>query len=312
MKAETAFEWLVKLLQAVDSKRGHRLGAWTPTRGVDIDKGRGHRQGARTSTRGADIDKGRGHRQGAWTPTRGADIDKGRGHRQGAWTSTRAWHRKAGGAELRVNLFMTRRELLFDETSINFIHDFYRYHDDNLGRSNFDRIIDQEYVPKLKQHMRGFSDVIPAYEAAIADIEENLGRASWSKIDGDKVYSVRPSFRRFEYRAQDLIVYENESCLINACEQQPWHLHVLLAKSKKSHLLTFKRFARLINEMRQKYEVITAHSAEKPCVLVGKENDWRFEKNADNESRLLRFWRKLGFESFEPNKNVVKIERKTP
>jgi hypothetical protein len=61
--------------------------------------------------------------------------------------------------------------------------------------------------------------------------------------------------------------------------------------------------------MRQKYEVITAHSAEKPCVLVGKENDWRFEKNADNESRLLRFWRKLGFESFEKNKNVVKIER---
>jgi hypothetical protein len=208
----------------------------------------------------------------------------------------------------RVTIFMTRRNLLFDETSINFIHEFYRYHDDNSGRSNFDRIIDQEYVPKLKQHKRGFSDMIPAYEAAMADIEDDLGRASWSKIDGDKVYSVRPSFRRFEYRIQDLIVYENESCLINACEQQPWHLHILLAKSKKSHLLTFKRFARLITEMRQKYEVITAHSAEKPCVLVGKENDWRFEKNADNESRLLRFWRKLGFESFEPNKNVVKIE----
>ena len=214
--------------------------------------------------------------------------------------------------ELRVNLFMTRRELLFDETSINFIRDFYRFHDDNLGRSNFDRIIDQEYAPKLKQHIRGFSDMIPAYEAAMADIEEDLGRASWSKIDGNKVYSVRPSFRRFEYRVQDLIVYENESCLINAIEQQPWHLHVLLAKSKRSHLLTFKRFARLITEMRQKYEVITAHVAEKPCTLVGKEYDWRFEKNADNESRLLQFWRSLGFESFEPNKNVVKIERKTP
>ena len=207
----------------------------------------------------------------------------------------------------RVTIFMTRRNLLFDETSINFIHDFYRYHDDNIGRSNFDRIIDQEYAPKLKQHMRGFSDMIPAYDAAIADIEEILGRSSWSKIDGDKVYSVRPSFRRFEYRIQDLIVYENESCLINACEQQPWHLHVLLAQSKRQNLLTFKRFARLITEMRQKYEVITAHIAEKPCVLVGKENDWRFEKNAAHESRLLRFWRNLGFESFEKNKNVVKL-----
>ena len=154
--------------------------------------------------------------------------------------------------------------------------------------------------------------MIPAYEAAMADIEDDLGRASWSKIDGDKVYSVRPSFRRFEYRVQDLTIYENESCLINACEQQPWHLHVLLAKSKKSHLLTFKRFSRLTKEMLQKYEVITAHVAETPCKLVGNENDWRFEKNTANESRLLRFWRKLGFESFEPNKNVVKIERKTP
>ena len=271
------------------------------------DKGRRHRQGAWTPTRGVDTDKGRGHRQGAWTATRGVDTDKGRGHRQGAC------HRKAGAAELRVRIFrMKRRELLFDETSINFIRDFYRFHDDNIGRSNFDRIIDQEYAPKLKQHIRGFSDMIPAYEAAMADIEEDLGRASWSKIDGDKVYSVRPSFRRFEYRVQDLIVYENESCLINACEQQSFHLHVLLAKSKKSHLLTFKRFAKLITAMRQKYEVITAHVAEKPCSLVGKEYDWRFEKNADNESRLLQFWRKLGFESFEPNKNVVKIERKTP
>ena len=203
---------------------------------------------------------------------------------------------------------MKRQDLLFDETSIHFIHDFYRYHDDNIGRSNFDRIIDQDYVPKLKQHMRGFSDVVQPYEAVISDMEEQLGRTAWSKIDGNKVYSVRPSFRRFEYRVQDLIVYENESCLINACEQQPWHLHVLLAKSKKSHLLTFRRFARLINEMRQKYDVITAHVAEKSCNLVGKENDWRFEKNSNGESRLLRYWRSCGFESCDMNKNVVKIE----
>jgi hypothetical protein len=284
-----------------------RFKAWTPTLGVDTDKRRDHRQGAWSPTWGVDIDKERGHRQGARTPTRGADTDMGRGHRHGACCG------KTHAAELRVRIFrMKRRELLFDETSINFIRNFYRFHDDNLGRSNFDRIIDQEYVPKLKQHKRGFSDMISAYDAAIADIEEELGRSSWSKIDGNKVYSVRPSFRRFEYRVQDLIVYENESCLINACEQQPRHLHVLLAKSKKSHLLTFKRFSRLINEILQKYEVITAHIAEKPCVLVGKENDWRFEKNADNESRLLRFWRSIGFESFQPNKCIVKIERKTP
>ena len=236
-------------------------------------------------------------------------VWRGRGCDQRSGTS----FRQASAAELRVRIFrMKRRDLLFDPTTINFIHEFYRYHDDDFGRRTFDRIIDQEYVPKLKQHMRGFSDVIPAYEAAIADIEEELGRVTWSKIEGKNVYSVRPSFRRFEYRVQDLIIYENESCLINACEQQPWHLHVLLAKSKRSHLLTFKRFARLINEMRQKYDVISAHVAEKPCSLVGKEYDWRFEKNANNESRLLQFWRKLGFESFEPNKNVVKIERKTP
>jgi hypothetical protein len=60
--------------------------------------------------------------------------------------------------------------------------------------------------------------------------------------------------------------------------------------------------------MRKKYRTITAHVAENPCSLVGKENDWRFEKNEKNESRLLQFWRSLGFESFEKNKNVVKID----
>ena len=218
----------------------------------------------------------------------------------------------AQAAGLRVTLSMKRRDLLFDDTTIAFIHEFYQFHEDGFGRRTFDRIIDQDYVPKLKQHMRGFSDFVPPYEAMISDMEEQLGRTAWSKFDSDKVYSVRPCFRKFEYRVQDLIIYENESCLINACEQQPWHLHVLLAKSKKQHLLTFKRFARLTNEMLQKYEVITAHVAEKPCKLVGNENDWRFEKNTANESRLLRFWRSIGFESFEPNKNVVKLERKTP
>jgi hypothetical protein len=228
----------------------------------------------------------------------GVDSDQGRGQRSRA-------------AKKRVTDFMTRRDLLFDETSINFIHEFYQFHEDGFGRRNFDHIIDQDYLPKLKQHMRGFSDVVPPYEAMIGDMEEQLGRVAWSRIDGNKVESVGPSFRKFIYRVQDLIIYENESCLIKAYEKDPKHLHVLLAKSKKSHLLTFKRFARLINEMRQKYQVITAHVAEKPCSLVGKENDWRFEKNTANESRLLRFWRSIGFESFEPNKNVVKLERKT-
>jgi hypothetical protein len=219
----------------------------------------------------------------------------------------------AQAAGLRVTLSMKRRDLLFDDTTIAFIHEFYQFHEDGFGRRTFDHIIDQDYLPKLKQHMRGFSDVVPPYEAMIGDMEEQLGRVAWSRIDGDKVQSVGPSFRKFIYRVQDLIIYENESCLIKAYEKDPKHLHVLLAKSKKQHLLTFKRFARLTNEMLQKYEVITAHVAEKPCKLVGNENDWRFEKNTANESRLLRFWRSsIGFESFEPNKNVVKIERKTP
>jgi len=40
---------------------------------------------------------------------------------------------------------------------------------------------------------------------------------------------------------------------------------------------------------------------------VGLENDWRFEKNSNGESRLLRYWRNLGFESCDKNKNVAKI-----
>jgi hypothetical protein len=234
------------------------------------------------------------------------DSDQGRGQRSGMWTAA-----KDVGGKKRVIDFVKRRELLFDQPTIDFITEFYKFHEDDYGRRTFDRIIDQEYVPQLKQHIRGFSDIIPAYDATIIDLEEQLGRIAWSKIDGDKVHSVGPCFRKFIYRVQNLIVYENESCTIKAYEVSPTQLHILLAIAKKSHLLTFKRFQKLLNEMRKKYRTITAHVAENPCSLVGKENDWRFEKNEKNESRLLRFWRNIGFESFQPNKYVVKIERKT-
>jgi hypothetical protein len=204
---------------------------------------------------------------------------------------------------------MKRKHILFDDTTISFIHDFYRYHDNEFGRRTFDQIIDQEYAPALKQHKRGFSDIIPAYESTMSDLDEQLGRIAWSKIEGDKVYSVEPCFRKYIYRVQELIIYKNESCTIKAYEISPTQLHILLACATRSGLLTFKRFRKLIDEIRIKYKTITAHVAENPCKLVGLENDWRFKKNEKNESRLLQYWRKCGgFQSCDKNKNIVKLE----
>jgi hypothetical protein len=61
--------------------------------------------------------------------------------------------------------------------------------------------------------------------------------------------------------------------------------------------------------MRRDYQLITAHVAEIPCKITGLQNDWRFEKNSNGESRLLRYWRNLGFESCDVNKNVVRIAK---
>ena len=213
----------------------------------------------------------------------------------------------AQAVNLRVNHFMTRRDLLFTDQTIHHIHKFYDFHGDQASKAVFDSIIREPYSPKLKTHPRGFSEVVPHYEAALQDLEENLGRVIWSIDDEKTIKLVKPDFRRFVYCEKEIIFYENDCCRVKAYENSPEHLHILLAKSQKSTLATFRRFKQLLAEMRRDYQLITAHIAERPCKITGLQNDWRFEKNSNGESRLLRYWRNLGFESCDKNKNVVKI-----
>jgi hypothetical protein len=218
------------------------------------------------------------------------------------------WYRKAGGAELRVNLFMTRRELLFTDQTVQHVHSFYDFHRQETAKTVFDSIMREPYSPKLKTHPRGFSDLVPPYESTLQDLEENLGRSSWSLDDDKTIKLVKPGFRSFDYCEKKVIIYENESCRVKAYENTPDHLHILLANSRKSTLATFRRFKQLLGEMRQDYKLITAHVAENPCKVTGLQNDWRFEKNKNGESRLLRYWRACGFESCAASLNTVKIE----
>jgi hypothetical protein len=208
---------------------------------------------------------------------------------------------------LRVNHFMTRRDLLFNDQTIEHIHNFYDFHGDHTAKSVFDSIVREPYSPKLKTHQRGFSEVVPHYEAALQDLEENLGRVIWGLDDEKTIKLVKPDFRRFVYCEKEIIIYENDCCRVKAYENSPEHLHILLAHSRKSTLATFRKFKQLLGEMCGDYKLITAHIAERPCKITGLQNDWRFEKNANGESRLLRYWRSLGFESCDKNINVVKI-----
>ena len=202
---------------------------------------------------------------------------------------------------------MTRRDLLFNDQTIEHIHNFYDFHGDHTAKSVFDSIVREPYSPKLKTHQRGFSEVVPHYEAALQDLEENLGRVIWSIDDEKTIKLVKPDFRRFVYCEKEIIIYENNCCRVKAYENSPDHLHILLAHSRKSTLATFRKFKQLLDEMRRDYQLITAHIAERPCKITGLQNDWRFEKTKTGESRLLRYWRSLGWESCKNNKYSVKL-----
>jgi hypothetical protein len=66
-----AFEWLVRTLEAGDSR-------------ARSDRGRGQIEGAVKSRAGAG--RWHGHRSGAWTSIRGMDTDQGRGAATKSWT----------------------------------------------------------------------------------------------------------------------------------------------------------------------------------------------------------------------------------
>ena len=205
---------------------------------------------------------------------------------------------------------MTRRDLLFTDQTIEHIHNFYDFHGDQTSKDIFDSIIREPYSPKLKTHPRGFVDVVPPYDSTIEDLESSLGRVIWGLDDDKTIKLVKPDFRRFVYCEKEIIVYENDCCRVKGYENSPEHLHILLAKSRKSTLVTFRKFKQLLDGMRHDYQLITAHIAENPCKVTGLQNDWRFVKNCKGESRLLRYWRNLGFESCDKNKNLVKFDPK--
>ncbi len=205
---------------------------------------------------------------------------------------------------------MTRRELLFSDEAIHQVHRYYDFHQDHFSRRRFDDIISEQYAPKMQLHPRGFTDVVPPYEAALSDFENYLGRTTWGVLDGDKITVVHPDFRKFVCSTKDVVIYQEKDVFVRGYESDNSHFHVLLAKAEKSHLGTHKQLRKLIERLKSKYLLITAKVAEKPCLVVGRNNDWRFKKNGDNESRLLRFWRTLGFQSSGTDKNYVKIEQK--
>lgn len=203
---------------------------------------------------------------------------------------------------------MTRRELLFSDETIHQVHRYYDFHQDPFSRRRFDDIISEQYAPKMQLHPRGFTDVVPPYEAALTDFENYLGRTTWGVLDGDKITVVHPDFRKFVCSTKDVILYEEKDVFVRGYESDNSHFHVLLAKAEKSHLGTHKQLRKLIGRLKSKYSLITAKVASKPCLVVGHQDDWRFEKNGDNESRLLHFWRKMGFESSAKDKSLIRIK----
>ena len=206
---------------------------------------------------------------------------------------------------------MTRRELLFSDETINQVHRFYEFHQDNFRRKRFDEIISEEYAPKIHLHPRGFPDLVHPYEAVLSDLENYLGRTAWGVFDGEKIILIHPDFRKFVCTTRDVIAYEEKDVFVRGYESDTNHFHVLIAKAEKSHLGTHKQFRKLIGRLKIKYSLITANVAQKPCKVVGRDNDWRFDKNGDSESRLLRFWRKFGVESVGSDPNSIKLEQKT-
>ena len=200
---------------------------------------------------------------------------------------------------------MTRRELLFSEETIHQVHSFYDFHEDRWGKECFDSIIQEPYIPKLIPHPRGGSEMLHPYEATLRDFEKHLGRTIWGLDDGKTIRLVQSDFRQFINCEKDIIIYENDTAYVRGYENRPDHLHILLAKSKKSTLGTFRKFKRLLGEMRRKYDLITAHVAENPCRITGLKNDWRFTKDLNRESRLFRYWCKLGFKSYRDEKGLT-------
>jgi len=135
----------------------------------------------------------------------------------------------------------------------------------------------------------------------VQQFEEKLGRCSWAAYEGDEVLEVYPSDFFFECRRVKLVVIEDEFVRVEGIPHGR-RFHILLAKSKCTSLLNFKKFKRVINNLLREYEFITASSAKRSDKLIGgSDTDWRFDSCGDS-NRLNQYWRKIGFKSDKTDK----------
>ena len=203
---------------------------------------------------------------------------------------------------------MTFRDAQFTDEAYFLVKEYYSFHNHESEFEIFDEVL------KLKcdfgmYEKNGLVHISRPVENLAEKFERHLGRCSWVMYEDRVVRDVAPSQFSFLYSVSPLLTFEDDFVKIEGYAPHPQTFHILCAKAKKKSLLNYKKFRRQIGKILERYDVVTASCAQNPDRHVGMEMDWRFEGCRSNSTRLLEFWRNVGFQSYPDDKWKLKISK---
>ncbi len=202
---------------------------------------------------------------------------------------------------------LTYKDAIFDPEAVKAVELFYKIHNSPTQAQIFSALIEAPYDFGVEYNNQQCFLKNPL-DRLVSEFNLLLGRCSWAVIDGDYVLEVTPTTGFYSFRRVTLEIYSDEFVEFKGYPITFTHFHILLAHSKKNSLLNYKRFKTIIDKMLKKYSLITATSATSPDVLIGLENDWRFDPIAGS-NRLREYWGYIGFRPMGGHRNKMYISK---
>ena len=189
-------------------------------------------------------------------------------------------------------------EKVFSAESVKTIEAHYRYHGNLVDLNLFQALLKRKYEYRVDT-ISAFTRMLSPYEQLADIVCRELGRSSWAYVNLDSctchvVCRSSESFC-FNYSKMPLLRFEDEFCFVEGYETSGDSFHILKIESKKSSIVTFKKIKSTLSMLKNCYETVTATCASGPDRYTGMEDDWRFVLIEKKESRLMRYWKRIGF-----------------
>jgi len=187
---------------------------------------------------------------------------------------------------------------LIAEKVVETIKKHLAFHEETEKLYSLESILNKQYDFSVANNFRGTSMLFSPYESFRDDMVYYLDRTDFLYVDEEAgiidFAFLSSDLDLFVYISKPLIHIKDKNISIHGYEYDGG-LHVLRIKAESFGICNFKRIKKLLDQLKEKYQILSATCAKSACNYIGKEQKWRFRKFNESDTRLKHYWKKMGW-----------------